>query len=64
MNNYPGLLADMISDHGIRVAVKLADNPERRLQMSRSAVQLAGREFGRAKLADEFVDAIELCVQP
>ena len=72
LNNYPGWLADMITDNQCGAVVE-PDNPavfadtmellagqRKQLEiMGRNARQLAEREFDRTKLSDMFVDWIE-----
>lgn len=73
LNNYPGWLADMIQEHQCGLAVppkkpealadalcSLADNPELRRQYGQNGRRLAEHEFSREKLANEFVDFMEL----
>lgn len=69
LNNYPGWLADLITNEDCGFAVK-ADNPsdfantlekaasnrEKLKQMGKNAQALANREFDRAKLAQKFND--------
>jgi glycosyltransferase involved in cell wall biosynthesis len=75
VNNYPGWLADIITEHQCGIAVpprnpeafadalcKMADNPELCKQYGRNARQLAQEKFSRAKLAEEFVNWLE-CAQ-
>jgi len=74
LNNYPGWLADLISEHQCGIAVpptdpeafadalcRLADDPEARLEMGRNARVLAEAQFGREALAKQFVDFLESC---
>ncbi|MGH8020010.1 MAG: glycosyltransferase family 4 protein [Opitutaceae bacterium] len=72
INNYPGWLGGLISEHDCGVMVHpgdpqafadaletLADRPERRREMGRNARALGAREFSRARLAARFVDWLE-----
>ncbi|MDJ0837712.1 MAG: glycosyltransferase family 4 protein [Acidobacteriota bacterium] len=72
VNNYPGWLADMIGEHGCGVAVPpghpkllaealcdLAENPQKRADMGNAGRKLAEAQFGRALLADRWVDYLE-----
>ena len=72
VNNYPGWLAGLISEHGAGVAVppddpkafaealmRLADDPEETRAMGRRARQLAEARFDRRQLADRFVECLE-----
>lgn len=72
VNNYPGWLAGMITEHHCGVAVPprnpeafadalcaLADDQEMRKTCGRNARQLAEAHFSRDKLATEFVDWLE-----
>ena len=69
LNNYPGWLADMITEHNLGLAIKpdnpesfadalewFADNKVQLPKMSQAASNLAKNEFDRSKLADCFVD--------
>ena len=73
VNNYPGWLADLISENECGEVVvpdnavlfadaleKLADNPKLRDEYGKNARALAKKEFSREKLANEFVDFLEL----
>lgn len=73
VNNYPGWLAEMITQHHCGIAVPpknitalvdgliaLSDNPVQCQKMGQAARVLAETEFSRAKLAKQFVDFIEL----
>ena len=77
VNNYPGWLADMITENACGLAVpperadlladaliELADDPQRRQDMGRRARDLAERDFDRRLLADRFVDFLEKCAAP
>ena len=72
INNYPGWLAEMISDNNCGIVVppenpqsfasaleKLSDERELRKQMAQNARALAVREFNRIDLCDKFVDFLE-----
>ena len=72
LNNYPGWMADMITENNCGVVVEplspekfadgliyLADHPEERKEMGKNARVLAERDFDREKLATQFVDYIE-----
>ena len=72
LNNYPGWLADMITEHQCGIAVppdnpvafadaleKMADHPELTKQMGKNARQLAENNFSRRHLASKFVDWLE-----
>ncbi len=72
VNNYPGWLADMITEHQCGSAVpprnpeafadalcKLADDPELRKACGKNARCLAEKVFSRQKLSSEFVDFLE-----
>jgi len=72
VNNYPGWLADMISEHHCGEAVpprnpkafadalcKLVDDPELRKTCGKNARRLAEKAFSRQKLSTEFVDFLE-----
>lgn len=72
INNYPGWLAEMITENRCGVVVPpensqafadaleyLADHPEKVAEMGQNARALANQSFDRAKLADEFVDWLE-----
>jgi len=72
VNNYPGWLAEMITQKYCGIAVdpespealalaleKMADNPELTKQMGVNARHFAEREFDRQKLGNRFVDFIE-----
>lgn len=72
VNNYPGWLADLISEHKCGVAVNpdspkefanalihLADNPDLRREMGSNARKLAEDRFSRERLSQAFVDFIE-----
>ena len=72
LNNYPGWLADMISEANIGIAVnptdsgefadaliRLADNPDERKGMGLRARRFAEDNFGRQELADVFVGELE-----
>jgi len=72
LNNYPGWIADMIKENNCGIAVS-PNNPEefagaliymtehREIlrNMAENAKKLALREFGRDKLADDFIDFLE-----
>lgn len=73
VNNYPGWLADTIREQSCGVAVPprdagaladalchLADQPRVRREYGRNARRLAETEFSRRRLADEFVDLLEM----
>lgn len=72
INNYPGWIADMITESKCGIAVPpenpkafadaleyMADHPEEAAEMGRNARVLAKQSFNRRKLADEFVDWLE-----
>ena len=72
VNNYPGWLADMITQGGFGEAVpagdpgalaealsRLSSNPHRALLMGRAARDYAASRFERGILADKFVGALE-----
>lgn len=72
LNNYPGWLADMISENNCGEVVppnnpeafadaliKLADNPELRKSYGANSRKLAEREFSRDELAGKFVRFLE-----
>ncbi len=72
LNNYPGWLADLITEHKCGLAIPpenpsafadalitMADDPERRQAMGRNARKLAEQAFDRGKLGNELVDFIE-----
>ena len=72
LNNYPGWLADMITQNHCGVVVppedakafaealvRLADHPELRKEFGKNGRLLAEKEFDRNKLADAFVDFLE-----
>ena len=72
LNNYPGWLTDLITEHDCGVAVppddpdafadgleRLADDPDARERMGRNARRLAETRFSRERLAREFIDFIE-----
>lgn len=72
LNNYPGWLAGMITEHQCGLAVKprdpeafadalcrLADDPRQRREYGKNARRLAEREFSREKLSAGFVDFLE-----
>jgi glycosyltransferase involved in cell wall biosynthesis len=72
LNNYPGWLADLISEHRCGIAVpprdpeafadalcKLADDPALRQEYGQNARRLAEKMFSRDRLATEFVDWLE-----
>jgi glycosyltransferase involved in cell wall biosynthesis len=72
VNNYPGWLAEIISENNCGIAVPPADpvafadalvtlrnNRDLRNLMGKNARKLAENQFNREKLADEFVDFLE-----
>ena len=72
VNNYPGWLADLITEHRCGLVVpprdpiafgdaliRLADHQEERSAMGRAARALAERKFSRAALSRQFVDFLE-----
>ena len=72
LNNYPGWVADLITEHGAGIAVPpgdpaafadaleaLAADPEKRRAMGRSARRLAVQHFNRDMQAEQFVNALE-----
>ena len=74
LNNYPGWLADLISETNCGVAIPperadlfadaletLADNPDIRRTMGENGRRLAESRFNRMELADCFVSFLEQC---
>jgi glycosyltransferase involved in cell wall biosynthesis len=72
--NYPGWLATLITEHRCGVVVppenptafadalvRLADDPRGRVEMGKNARRLAEAEFSRERLAERFVDFLEMC---
>lgn len=72
LNNYPGWLADLITENNCGVVVEpdnpkvfaealifLADNPERRKEFGLNARELAEKSFSRADLSEHLVDFLE-----
>lgn len=72
VNNYPGWLAGLITEHGCGIAVppedpeafadaleRLADNPDEVQSMKQNARALAESKFDRNRLGGEFVDFLE-----
>lgn len=72
VNNYPGWLADMINEYQCGIAiepenpelfaealVKLAENPELRIEYGTNGRALAERKFARDLLGAQFVEFIE-----
>ena len=72
LNNYPGWLADMITENELGIVVKpenpedfangliyLVDHPEKREEFGKNARSLAKREFDRERLSNSFVDFLE-----
>ena len=72
LNNYPGWLAGLITEHRCGIAVppenptafadaliSLADKPEMRWQMGQNSRKLAEHEFSRDQLADQLVSFLE-----
>jgi glycosyltransferase involved in cell wall biosynthesis len=72
VNNYPGWLAGLITEHEAGIAVppenpaafadammQLADTPEETIAMGQRARKLAEARFSRQDLADRFVDCLE-----
>jgi len=75
INNYPGWLAEMITQNRCGIAVepdsphafalaleKMADNPELAKEMGLNARHFAEREFDREQLGNRFVDFLERMV--
>jgi len=73
LNNYPGWLADLINEHRCGIAVPprnptafadalclLADDSVLRREYGKNARLLAEEKFSRDRLANEFVDWIEV----
>lgn len=76
LNNYPGWLADLISEHQCGIAVppedpeafaealiRLSDNPALRKQMGENSRRLAESQFSRRLLADRMVSFLEAVVK-
>lgn len=72
LNNYPGWVADLITNNKCGIAVpsrdpfqfasaleRMADGPSKKLEMGKAARGLGEREFSRTQLADKFVDLLE-----
>lgn len=72
LNNYPGWLADLITENNCGVVAEpdnpqafaeslifLADHPEKRKEFGKNARVLAEKSFSRDKLSDEFVIFLE-----
>ena len=72
LNNYPGWVSDLITEHDCGVAVEpenpiafadaleyLSSHPDRCRIMGTNARALAEREFSRTKLAEKFVKFLE-----
>jgi glycosyltransferase involved in cell wall biosynthesis len=72
ITNYPGWLADLITEHDCGVAVPpdnpeafadalimLADNPKKRRHQGENARTLAEKEFERSKLAQKWIQILE-----
>lgn len=72
VNNYPGWLADLITENRCGLVVRpgdreafadalcrLADHPDERLEMGRRARDLAGQSFGRAEMARRLTVLLE-----
>ena len=72
LNNYPGWLADMITENRCGIAVPpenseafadalehMADNRVESAEMGMNARMLAERDFDRIRLGDRFVDWLE-----
>jgi glycosyltransferase involved in cell wall biosynthesis len=72
LNNYPGWLAEMITEHNCGLAIQpnnptkfaealieLADNHLLRLEMGRNARLLAENKFSRERMTNKLVDIIE-----
>jgi glycosyltransferase involved in cell wall biosynthesis len=72
LNNYPGWLADLITEHQCGIAVapddpeafadaleRLAGDPDLRVRMGRNARRLAESTFDRDRHAQEFADFLE-----
>jgi glycosyltransferase involved in cell wall biosynthesis len=75
INNYPGWLAGMISEHKCGISVPpddpdafadaliyLLEHPDERDEMGENARKLAMSDFNRMELADQFVDFLEKVV--
>jgi len=73
LNNYPGWLAELISDNDCGLVVKpddpaafaealiyLSDHPDRCREMGKKSRRLAESQFDRKGLSDQLVDFIEL----
>ncbi len=76
LNNYPGWLAGLITEHDCGVAVppenpeafadalcRLADNPDLRKKYGKNARHLAEKFFSRQKLSTQFVNFLEKSTQ-
>ena len=72
INNYPGWLAEMITDNNCGLAItprnpeafsealiKMKSDRKSLFQMGENAKQLAASKFDRNKLSDQFVDFLE-----
>jgi glycosyltransferase involved in cell wall biosynthesis len=72
VNNYPGWLAGLITDHRCGIVVppgnaaafadalqRLADNADERRTMGAAARSLAEKEFARPLLAERFIATLE-----
>lgn len=72
LNNYPGWVADMVTENACGVAVPpenaeafadalvfLADQPQKRASMGVAARRLAERQFDRDQLSDQFAEVLE-----
>lgn len=72
LNNYPGWVADMLTENNCGVAVPpenaeafadalvyLADHPQQRKSMGVAARSLGEREFNRDQLSDRFAEVLE-----
>jgi len=77
VNNYPGWLADIISEHDLGIAVPpespakfanalldLANDPDRTQAMSRNTRAVAENQFNRDVIASEFVEFLETLASP
>jgi glycosyltransferase involved in cell wall biosynthesis len=77
LNNYPGWLADLITENHCGLAIPpddptafadalvyLADHPLERTHMGTNARALAEQEFGREHLAEKFVNWLEIAQEP
>ncbi len=76
LNNYPGWLAELITENECGIAVSpedpdafadaligLADNPDMRQRMGRNSRKLAEKKFARKLLADQLVSFFEVVIK-